>query len=63
MQKNQSKNKFNRNKELKPEISVNKQFLINILESNITERTKVNGYLRNLSSNIKMWKELIKEVK
>jgi len=63
MQKNQSKNKFNRNKEIKPEISINKTFLINILNNNITERTKVNGYLQALSKNIKILKELIKEVK
>jgi len=46
-----------------PVVSEGRVFLKNVLDSNLIELKKVVGYANGLRSNIKIIKELLKEVK
>ncbi len=60
MQKNQNKKKLNVDDS---EISENKEFLTIILNSNIEERKKLSKYLSQINQNIRVLKQILKEVK
>ncbi len=60
MQKNQNKKKLNVDDS---EISENKEFLTIILNSNIEERKKISKFLAQINQNIRVLKQILKEVK
>ncbi len=46
-----------------PKLSENHEFLTVILNSNIEERKKLSAYIAQINNNIRVLKQIIKEVK
>ncbi len=55
--------KFNRNKPKEVQVSPGKNLLFIMLKSNVDKLKEVSIFVNNLRTNIKILKDLIKEVK